>query len=315
MPTPIGANVIEPIIVNKFAVANADEYARICSFLTNEDQVVAAMREFDTVMADCAPYWGEASERVRQRTPSPQLKQIIRTELNRPDLPDQEFVRRYHFGKTLREIESQFGFSNTGKIFTGFVPVPTFIEMIQNMETWRDSIAFDHGEYTHRLQWMAIVFHFNYSRARLRDLYVGTQKKAVAPGKMLDSANRERDVYLWDFVVDCFSSVSVNVYDANGMIETHIVSDSFRSPNNFTRYFRTCPETPFLRNYLNSSRAKLAIANAQQGQLEGLGKYRRTRLQATYRQVIGKNDAVVDPANRRIVSNTGDARDFVDPPM
>jgi len=325
MPTRIDEAVFVAAIVEKFPALEAGlraDYARIGAFLTDELQVRAAMRTLDEALAECAVHWGEAGPQVRARRPSDAVRNKIRAEVGQPgppaDIPDESFIRTLHFGKTLREVEAMFGFVNKGRVFTGFVPDDTFREMVRDMETWKDSIAFDHGEYTHRLQWMAIAFHFNFPNARLKQLYTSSVPPGSERADFIESRGDPKPKTMWDFVVDCFSSVTADHYDPIPAVRTRIVSDGFRSPNVFTRYFRDCPDTPFISKYLHSSRAKLQLT--ADDKFEGLTAYRRRRTQQKYGVAMDKFDVVIDKQQSRVLRKVGDNsewqnRDFADPPL
>ncbi len=123
-------------------------------------------------------------------------------------------VRFYSFAKPLRSLEARFGLSDMGRTFIGFVLDVTFTEMVGKCEVWKDSISRNHGEYTHRLQWMMIVGMLNLTKDVTQALYTNSVKVSAFP--MKDNSGKDRaTTTLWDFLVDCFSIDGATLFTQN----------------------------------------------------------------------------------------------------
>lgn len=122
-------------------------------------------------------------------------------------------VRRFSFRKLLIALEAKFlGFVDNGLILTEDVAIAKYL---RTCEVWKDSIGIQHGEYTHRLQWLAIAVHFGWDRSLLATLYKGssaTLKKAAyecfGAVSLLDFVKKRDEqkldvpVNLWEFLFD-----------------------------------------------------------------------------------------------------------------
>jgi hypothetical protein len=201
-----------------------------------------------------------------------------------------DFVRLYSFRKTLRAYEmDNLGLEDCGHVYYGNgLSIP---ERISQGQVWKDSIAADHGEYTHRLQWLAIHYFLTekvgFKKDQFKSFYQSTIRAGTA--KMRNNSE-EQEAHLWDFLVDCFDVGAKNIgqRDQVQAVKEYMLSDSFRSPNVTTGILQVCPQTPFIRSYLVSTRAKLQlIAQVSQKtglttniQQQGLNKYRREKMLA-----------------------------------
>src|SRR5690606_24282300 len=133
-------------------------------------------------------------------------------------------------------------------------------EVLRSLETWKDSIAQDHGEYTHRLQWLAAQIGLEFPLERIKHLY----KYATShePTMMARNNGKNDKTFLWDLLVDVFQNNGVYkaTVDMKTLVDVAVVTDSFRSPNHVTLALtQGSMDTPFMTAYMHSSLAKVQI--------------------------------------------------------
>ena len=194
--------------------------------------------------------------------------------------------RLFSFAKPLAELEHEWlGLIDRRRTFIGFVPDVTFLEMVDAGEVWKDSLSDKHGEYTHRLQWLAFASALKQPKDTLNAMYKGSIVKSKA--KMRDGKLRDTTL-LWDFLVDCFPATGL--FNAKTSLKTHVVTDSFRSPRITTESLEATTKTPFITSYLRSSKAKLELSGIQ-----FLTEYRQGQLEKGYGEKIANDDTVFSP--------------------
>jgi len=174
--------------------------------------------------------------------------------------------RTFHFKRALLELEKPYGFKNYDTILVGDA-AKLVQRLVREGATWKDSISFDHGEYTHRLQWLVIghIMEANgWKRSDLLLLYKDSmtheaEKDWYPPkGKEIPNSTKPMPCYLWDFLVDCFEKIPA-VSPEDLLLHT-IRSDSFRSPRNVVKYIMAHQgDYPVLFAYLTSSKAKTEL--------------------------------------------------------
>src|SRR5262249_14108202 len=112
------------------------------------------------------------------------------------DKIDEElFVRKVRFGRALRSVEAALGLTDQGHVFTGFGADTDVVSLVAKGLVWKDSISPNHGEYTHRLQWLAVAFGvMGFDGKKFLAAYTGSAKHSAT---MKDSGGKDRTVYLW----------------------------------------------------------------------------------------------------------------------
>ncbi len=283
---------INSLFAGKNAVlGRVDRYAEIIEFLTTENLVVNALSRIDhdmnVLLAANNGSYSAAGSPVANRVYSDQLRASLAADFGGQVPSQEQLTRQVHFRKLLIAMETVLGLQDHHRVFWGNVPGAMFTHMIRTMEVWKDSISLAHGEYTHRLQWLAIWKHFDLTADNFRDLYTNTTFLTVQ--SMMGLVQEPQS--LWTFLVDCFPVIGANgaaaanaPADMAAGLNTHVVSDSFRSPTNLTKkLFSTEAQTPLITGYLRSSKAKLQLKMGQNGSYqEPLQPYRRRRLAAKF---------------------------------
>ncbi len=252
-----------------------------------------------------------------------------------PDSTPDVFVRKFHFQRLLKALEQPFGFLDQNRILMGNLQGTAFADILKAGEVWKDSIAPTHGEYSHRLQWLAIAYHFQvdrggltaFSAADIIRLYKGSanamRSKYTEYYATDNAAGKEVASSLWNFLFDCFAqshdaptiwSGTVNVVDLTGDRRIKVLNadelvfaqtlracgrtDSFRSPLNVTTLLRTDTTMGILHAYIACSQLKTGLNNQNP---QGLPAYRKERLTAKYPDKF-TNDLIsfVPPASTSI---------------
>ncbi len=209
-------------------------------------------------------------------------------------------VRRFSFRKLLIALEKEFlGFTDHGLILTEDV---TIAKYLRSCEVWKDSIGIQHGEYTHRLQWLAIAIKFKWDKSLLATLYKGssaTLKKAAyecfgaasLPDFLIKRDQQKLDVpvNVWEFLFDsremrgqelpCWpkdmGKIEVNKYEAYRF--SHRSKNSCQSPAFLNKALSTNAGFGILHAYLSASAIKLldvgnlksiSLASYQKGRQE-----------------------------------------------
>ncbi|QCP48946.1 hypothetical protein FAZ95_06970 [Trinickia violacea] len=89
---------------------------------------------------------------------------------------------------------------------------------------WKDAISADHGEHSHSLQWLVAAQVLNGTTTTpVPDLYAKTVDYMVM-------SKGETSTRLWQLLVDCFPTTG------GTRKETPLITDSFRCPQNVTRF-------------------------------------------------------------------------------
>jgi hypothetical protein len=218
-------------------------------------------------------------------------------------------VRKFHFHRLLRAIEAKYKFVDNGLILMDDLDGPRFGHILSQGEVWKDSIAATHGEYTHRLQWLAVADHFRFSKEEVMRLYKGSSNQIRSKySAYYDEKNLPNTKYassLWNFLFDCFakSADAPVIWDGTispvalkadrsskvladdevallGILRACGRSDSFRSPLNVTDMLRTDATMGLLHAYLSSSQIKTPLIEGEK--IGPLPAYRRDRLEKKY---------------------------------
>lgn len=207
-------------------------------------------------------------------------------------------VRRFRFHQLLCTLESELlGLTDNRLVLTEDVGIN---EILRKGEVWKDSIGFEHGEYTHRLQWLAVAVYFQWSKADLLRLYKGcsaTLKRSVFEAfgmpnlkeiSNATSADMAVPVSLWEFLFDCRQtrgqaqktwptykgpSFDTKPWEAYRFAAR---SDSGRTPVIFNKMLRTDASFGLIFAYLTASEIKtLGIKDGNV--LTSLSAYRKAR--------------------------------------
>jgi hypothetical protein len=116
---------------------------------------------------------------------------------------------------------------------TGFVAPAQFTDfLLKSSFQWKDPGAgFDHGEFTHRIQWWIIAREHTTG---------GPYKLRGTPPERFGQINKRKapehvgaDLFMWDFLLDA-APAEPNVFDADN--KHPFATDSFRSPNVLNRF-------------------------------------------------------------------------------
>ncbi|HJR30686.1 MAG TPA: LirA/MavJ family T4SS effector [Pseudomonas sp.] len=133
----------------------------------------------------------------------------------------------------LEAMQNGFKFQQNLEADTDFNTVPNKFKLtmndqyvgylIQHKFFWKDSIAADHGEHSHSLQWLVIARELNgQTTSMAHELYSRSVDYYRRDGRNLTTT-------LWETLVDCFPSIG------GGAKVGSTTTDSYRSPNNVTR--------------------------------------------------------------------------------
>jgi len=214
-------------------------------------------------------------------------------------------VRRFRFRKLLAALESQkLGLKDSGTVYTDDVKIAP---VLRAGEVWKDSIGFDHGEYTHRLQWLAIKCHFDWDQTTCLRLYKGTSatlKRSVYQAFGYGSIDQVPDadaqmalpVNVWAFLFDgreprgnatqCWPTAPVSVQSGKEHEAYRFAgrTPSCRSPAFLNRILKAGAEFGLIHAYLAASSIKLlepALGRADRNKPErSISEYRKDRLRA-----------------------------------
>ncbi len=157
--------------------------------------------------------------------------------------------------KALANFEGRHGFTVPEKLptFAGFVYGNVFKETIQNGMHFKDIGAGEkHGEFTHRLQWYAVV-----NAGALQTVpkhQAGAVFKAIARWlnkRRNDSAATSSLIQLWNYMFDMNAPLAA---EGGGL-----TPDDWRSPENFNGWLTSDAEPdfcPLLRSFLRSRQTK-----------------------------------------------------------
>ncbi len=235
--------------------------------------------------------------------------------------PDGVLVRRFEFRPLLRVLEAEVGFVDNGRIMFGDPGGPEFGIVLRAGEVWKDSIAFAHGEYTHRLQWLAISEHFKRVSGWDGPTVVRLYKCAANPVKSIPkqaiqaawAADKTVSLSeaLWNFLVDCFptNAQAPNQFEpANALAADEAGNpltykyagrtDSYRSPDTVMKLLKTNSTMGLIHAYVLSSYMKAGDGS--------LSQYRKTRLQdatsARGTMLTQANIAAPDPLATRLTA-------------
>lgn len=171
---------------------------------------------------------------------------------------------------------------------------------------WKDAISADHGEHSHSLQWLvaAQTLHGT-TTTPVADLYSKTVDYMVMK-------KGETQTRLWQLLVDSFPTTG------GTRKETQLTTDSFRCPQNVTRFLLGAGNNfapisgHFISNYLykryknrdwmeiknqGTSNAKLDLKNifidpqekSREGWTQGTNKARITRTQVVPKDIANRN--------------------------
>lgn len=153
------------------------------------------------------------------------------------DLPISNILMR-----TFCRLMSRYGFNRDYHTvtFTGDAG-GSFSAVVKNKILFKDMIGWQHGQYTHALQWLGVCllydtpdlcpgYRFNMSPGELY-AYMVTRRTAVGfPGELVDGQAKEfSSKTIWDFCVDCFRDVAGH---ENPVL--NLYTSSYRSPANIT---------------------------------------------------------------------------------
>lgn len=286
-----------------------DRYAAIASFMTDEMAFKTAMTAVATELENIlnlAPekYALQADSGVMTRRVGMGANKIQENKalIGNQDFPNPAeyrlisedlMIRTFRFRPLLQELErTLLGTTDNGRVMFGDPGDTEFGKVLRAGEVWKDSIAFNHGEYTHRLQWLAIAKHFEgqYAQSTMLRLYKcsGNPIKSAVRGTIegLQLADKKVTISgaLWNFLVDCFPT-----NDQNGLSfcpDAPITgsattdpntfkyagrADSFRSPDRVMAMLRKETGMTIIHSYVTSSYIKIGKAS--------LSGYRRNRLQ------------------------------------
>jgi hypothetical protein len=230
------------------------------------------------------------------------------------DSDAQVFVRKFHFHRLLKALEQPYGFLDRNLILMG--DYKEFARVLNDGEVWKDSIAPTHGEYSHRLQWLAVARHFRVDRDAVKAfstkdilrLYKGcanAMRSKYTAYYTDNAAVKTVASTLWNFLFDCFVQShdaptiwdgTVNVVDLSGDRTLKILnedekvfaqtlracgrSDSFRAPANVTTMLRTDASMELLHAYIACSQLKTEL---KKDNPQGLPAYRKDRLTEKYK--------------------------------
>jgi hypothetical protein len=298
----------------QYSTGDLEDYAKIASFLTAEERVVKALITVDRMLAEKAMKFPKSKESDGWKRRQEHLEALTREglqtratynifpmgERGEKDLVETvPTMREVAFRKALREVElEKCGFIDKGRVFIGFVSPQFFRSVVSAKETWKDSIAADHGEYTHRIQWLTIAVGLELSFEKVGHLY----SHAVDPEPVKMGRNRgdPADTYLWDVLVDSFQNNGKYKDHPNAaeLFQEAVVTDSFRSPNILNVFLLrdSAGRTPFLTAYLHSSLAKVQItwrhkkaSGEKFPEVQKFGVYSRKRFKAKWGGELSKD--------------------------
>lgn len=187
-------------------------------------------------------------------------------------------VRKFRFRKLLAALEAEkLGLEDCDIVYTEDVKISN---VLLTGKVWKDSIGFDHGEYTHRLQWLAIQCHFDWDKATCLRLYRGTAatlKASVYQAFGFASVNDVPDasadmalpVNVWAFLFDgreargqarsCWPTVPASVTKGQEHEQYRHAGRtlSCRSPAFLNRILKASAEFGLIHAYLTASSIKL----------------------------------------------------------
>ena len=332
----ISADVFEEVFKVRFPKVDKQDlrdYSEIASFLTNYDKARAAFEELDKTLFELAEKYPKQSFPHEKHLSNLEDVERHKTEAVFGIFPKEEnialdkgkFLRKLSFRKPLQELETKLcGFIDKGRVFTGFVSDKFFAEVLQNLETWKDSIAQDHGEYTHRLQWLAAQIGLNIPMDRIKHLYKNATSHEPTMMRGNSGEEEKSKAFLWDLLVDVFQNNGQfkTQTDMKKLLPVAIVTDSFRSPNHVTLALtQGSMKTPFMTAYMHSSLAKVQIAYVGQKKTpkpENFGDYRRRRVLENNKIDLDKKKYVAyQPSKEGLIARTKEDKDveilFEDP--
>jgi hypothetical protein len=142
------------------------------------------------------------------------------------------------FSQVLRDVCPLYGFSSHVRILNGQLSHEEFCAGVRAKMLFRDVYTRPHGEFTHTIQWLVLAAHFG---ADVADLYV--YSVAYKSTKKFNAGKEEKEIYLWNFLVDCFKGEED--------YENNILCDTFRCPQIVTKQLQqVLPSDPWLGNFL-----------------------------------------------------------------
>ena len=168
------------------------DYAEICVFLDNQENVLKALQPLEYVLEKL---FGD-SAKIGNKVAFPEVVKL--------------------FSRVLAHVESNFGLNTslpnattTGELYTakGFIDdddMRTYL--IGQGNHWKDpSVALDHGEYTHRLQWHAISMAKRKGLLNLTNkiLYLFSKSPSLSTVIKVPKEERTKRFSMWDYLVDC----------------------------------------------------------------------------------------------------------------
>ena len=180
----------------------AADYAEIAIFLSDDQRWTAELARLSTVLEE--EYWVHAFRGYSNR-----LSSAIST------------------------VGTWLGFSNysNGIVMAGFTDPGVFVSYVQKGSFWKDAVSSNHGEYSHSLQWLTLGLAARENRLALRYTISSLFKHSVAFRSkdefLIPGRDNPGQIYLWDFLVDCFDFGPTPDYKSN--IATHTA----RSPTHF----------------------------------------------------------------------------------
>lgn len=90
-----------------------------------------------------------------------------------------------------------------GATFAGFIKPDNFIHYVEEGLFWKDAVSSNHGEHSHSVQWLMIAAS-NCCAKNTNYIYKQTVK-FKSKSKYIRPVGEPGDIYLWDFLVDCFN--------------------------------------------------------------------------------------------------------------